>query len=282
MIKKVCSDIRLAKLYLSIPDFTAIGYIIASISDIPFNLALLDCNIDMEAVNALLAELKYDKVEQLSLTGLDIGLVSSTDMQCIRKLLSRLPSLKTLSVKASNKVRGSNVDKDYCIQLPNVTKFSVISIEINQLYPLNNLSFSKLTELNLRGSIGRSFYIDQLADGLHDCLQLEMLDISANSIEETDAHILSSSLKCCKNLKRFNIRDNKISKLGIIAIIKSLELLGHLKLNSYDITENEFNDIDLPILLKPITGLQLLGMGLNYEASISLLSSSKCCKSSKN
>lgn len=272
LVTAVESNIWLKGLFLSVPDFTALGYI-ANASKIPFNLSLRNCNIDIEAVDSMLSEMS-DNTGQL--IGLNIDPVCSIDMECVRKLLSTLSSLKCVTIRAVDKVLlYSELDTIARIKLPDVIELVVINTEIGHFNLLHDLSYDKLTKLNLRGSIGRSIYIEPIKDGLHCCTQLKELDLSANNLNEVDAKLLASGLKWCENLKRIYVNNNRITKSGICAVLKSLGLLSHLKLYTSDIIENDFNDQDLPIFLKPISGLRSLVIKLNSEVSDSLLSNSR-------
>ncbi len=164
VLKNVQYNILLDDKYLSTPDFAAIGYV-TNITVLPTKLTLLNCNINVEAVDALVSEM--EKRARCSLQGLHIETeaVGNAQIECIQKLLSNFGSLKHLFIRATKVVREfkSFHPESLGFQFSNLTELTLINVDVTPLLPLRDLAFTNLMTLHFKGdSIG----IEVLATGL--------------------------------------------------------------------------------------------------------------------
>ena len=270
LIKAISYNILLEEKYLSTSDFAAIGYVVST-SIFPFKLSLIDCSFDSTSIDALLSEMGDEAKNLLHDLHIQTKIVDTTEIRSFGKFLPHLQSLKCLFLKAGQKIWPNYADK-FFIKLANVTELSIINTEIQLLMPLNDLPYTKLTKLNLRGSIRKSSEIEVLAGGLQYCRKLEELDLSDNNIDECG--LLADSLKDCRSLKRFNISDNNnIPNSGVIAILNCFGQLQNLELKSTDIVPpNRLSDGDL---LYHLNHLESLDISLNTINSRSFWLNSK-------
>ena len=99
LLKSIHYHIKLKNNYLSTPDFTAIGYV-TNTTVIPTELSLLNCNINIEAIDALLSEIRDRARQSVQSLHVETVTVDTTQMECMKKLLANLRSLKHLFIKA--------------------------------------------------------------------------------------------------------------------------------------------------------------------------------------
>ena len=97
LLKSENYHIQLADKYLTTPDFTAMGYIMNK-SVLPVTLSLKNCKINIEAIDAML----------LQMTGKTRCLLQTlyfksrdADMECVKRLLINIKSLKKLTLKTN-------------------------------------------------------------------------------------------------------------------------------------------------------------------------------------
>ncbi len=268
LLKMIQYNIQITDKYLSTPDFTALGYV-ADKSVLPVKLALSNCNINVEAVTSLLSELRPG-VDHL-LQGLHIVTksIDSTELTCIKKLLSNMGALKYLHIegkeeKLTTDFEGTSEIHKY--QPTKMTELSLINTRIRPLLHLGDLPFKSLRTLNLKGSIGEFNEFKVLADGLKCSERLQELNISSNEICGESARLLAVSLKGCRSLERINISDNKISRSEVINVLNSLRWCK-LKVKAVEITNQHdtlcLSDEDLLTHLKEFANLQSLDISLD-------------------
>ncbi len=236
-LRAVDYHIQLERKYLSMPDFTAMGYI-ANTSDFSLKLSLINCNINSEAVDALLFEMVEGAWHSIYSLHIETGTVDTAQMECIKMLLTYLGSLKYLFIEASQKSEHPPANTANKIKLPNLTEVSIIKTDFGQLILFDDCtSCVKLTKLILQGNLRRPNEIEVLARGLQYCKNLKELNLSCNQIDSKGASLLASGLKCCKSLERFNISESYIPKSGVIAILDGIKHLSKLKLKPADMIQ---------------------------------------------
>ena len=255
LVKARNQHIQLKKIYLNITDFTAIGFI-AKRSDVPFKLSILQC-FNVTAINALLSEME-DKTRQSALKGLHVAMemeVMDTETAgCIQRLLTGLEYL-FVHVRKERKFNPASINytcEKSGIKLANLTEVAIINRP--SLLCLSDLSYSKLTKLNLHGSAVNETAI--LADGLQHCKNLTELDLGANNINAMDAQALASALTNCTRLEKFCIRDNIIANEGSRALTASLGQCPNLKI--LDISNNSIGHVKIELLFDNISNLTSL------------------------
>lgn len=145
--------------YLSTPDFTALGYV-ANRSVLPTKLSLINCNMNIDAIDAVLSELERHSLQELHIV------MDSTQVGCIRKLLANLGTLKSIFIETKFKELATELPQDVEYQLNNVTKLSLINTDISQLMDLGAINFTTLTILNLKDSTLGTSGVQALFHGL--------------------------------------------------------------------------------------------------------------------
>ena len=246
LLKAIHYHFQLADKYLSTPDFTAIGYV-TNTTVIPTKLSLLNCNINVEAIDALLSEME-DRARH-SLQGLHVATetVDSAQMECIKKLLANLGSLKDLSIEAKMMTEFESPTEVTGNQLTNLTELSLINIDIGPL--VNAFVFSDLTKLKLYFK-GGSRYFGVLVAGLKN---LKDLDISSNNIDNKGAKLLAKSLKNCNSLERINLSNNNIKSSGVAAIFESSGVAVIFEnLKELDVSSNSIDNKGAKLLAKSL------------------------------
>ena len=102
LLKSIHYQIQLKDNYLSTPDFTSIGYV-TNTAVIPTKLSLLNCNINVESIDALLSEMEDRARHSVQSLHLQTETDNTTEMESISKLLANLGSLKYLFIGAKVK-----------------------------------------------------------------------------------------------------------------------------------------------------------------------------------
>ena len=241
--------------YLSIQDFTAIGYVMAN-STLPIELSINGCNTSTEAIDALLAEVGDKSVKSLKFTQFEMN---DEHIQCIKKLLLNLESLKVISfssiyddeswnkcmrdvfasTNSSSSLTADNVSvSKHCTEIQEL-KLRSVSVESKTL--LNILHyFTTLESLDLTYSIENDA-VEGLANGLSHCRNLKKLNVSHNELDAEHAIVLASDLCFCTSLETVVLSTNPIGKKGAVAIIHSLRRCSNFKelLIDYNDIEND-------------------------------------------
>ena len=98
LLKSEKYHIQLVNKYLTTPDFTAMGYIMNK-SVQPVTLSLKNCKINIEAIDAMLLQMTGETrclLQTLHFESLD------ADMECVKRILINVKSLKKLTLKTSS------------------------------------------------------------------------------------------------------------------------------------------------------------------------------------
>ena len=97
LLKSKKYHIQLVDKYLTTPDFTAMGYIMNK-SVLPVTLSLKNCKINIEAIDAMLLQMTGERslLQTLHFESLD------ADMECVKRILINVKSLKKLTLKISS------------------------------------------------------------------------------------------------------------------------------------------------------------------------------------
>ena len=256
VLKSMEYHIQLKNEYLSIPDFTAVGYV-TSQSVISTKLSITNCNVDIEAINALLSEIKGKGKPQLQQLYFKSEKFTTDDLECLKILQEILKSsLQVLSVSAHSKINDCALHLDS--NFADLTKLSLSSVDFGRH---NTGACEKLTTLNLSQSITNFDAIQRLTLFFQSCVSLKDLDISFNEINDEGATVLASGLKYCRSLEGIIISNNQLTKNGVHEIFKSLQQC-HLKIESKNIISKNhgMNDQILLSILEDCTSLQTLSL----------------------
>lgn len=292
-------DVYLQAKYLSTADFTALGFI-ANVSDLLFKLSLVDCIVNIDAVDAFDTEVTHAGNNALKSLHVETVSASTDQMQCIGKMLACLRSLDHMFVKERGKKCICLVDNKEIPKLSNFTDVSLINIDIPHFGPvLDELPYNSLTSLNLSQSIKRrnelltvAYHLvgcrslkkcnlscngidgdgaNVIVDRMCACTNLEELNICRNDIDELSTDILANSLQHWRSLETFNICDNFIRSSAVPPILNALKQSINLKLKSADISQYQLSDKDLLHYLGSFPQLHSLDITLGTE-SLALIS----------
>ena len=127
-LKAVCKHIKIASNYLSVPDFTAIGYVVNMMSKLPIQLTLLNCNFGIEEVDAFLFAMRAESRQLLQGLHIEVQTADAAMMECMKKLLANLGQLDSFFLKATTMTTFSDFSSAVGKQLTNLTKLSLINL----------------------------------------------------------------------------------------------------------------------------------------------------------
>ena len=241
LLKTINYHIELSNKYLSTPDFTAIGYV-TDTTVIPIKLSLL--NVNEEAIDALLSEMKDRARASIHSLHMKTEALDDTQMKSIQKLLANLVLLRHLSLKAkeARKLDIPPLAVDY--QFSNLTRLSLVNIDIPSLFHPRSLAFLNLSILTFKGDTEG---LQVIAVGLQHSKDLTKLNLSGSHTEElttskgdiegleafavglkcgkkqsgNNVQVLAESLKNCKCLKEINISDSSLPCSMVEGILES-------------------------------------------------------------
>ena len=257
-LKAVHRHIKIANKYLSIPDFTAIGYVVNKMSALPTKLSLIDCNFTIEEVDALLSEMGPKSRQLLQGLHIEEEIVDAAKMGCVEKLFTNL-RLKNLFLKAKTKTTLENFHPPVGehVQFTCLTELSLVNVEITALQLLIDMHAMKdLRVLNLEGSIieGCTLFLD----GLKYCSNLQELNARGVNISWESAMTLSSSLQACRDFERITL-DGGICTTTILRSLTEHKM----KIVSEDIG---LSIVNLIYCLRDFTNLKSLDICLKTTA----------------
>ena len=290
LLKSMNYHIQLDDKYLSTPDFTAIGYVINT-SVLPTGISIINCNINREAIDALLSEVEDKAKHSLQALHYVSERIQSTDVACIVKLLTNFGSLKVLNIKSRKKSRAVQYPCQKCVTYSFTDIAELMIYNTNIIGPtslLQNLKdFTKLKKLCLTNCIETLSDVKNLADGLKKCGKncLKELDVSSNNMSKEGAELLANGLQHCRNLERVNIGDNDMTTYGVILILDSIRYC-RLKIKSVEILSQKncvITNGELFFILKDCVNLQALFTHLvASDDNRDLLNFSTYCKRWRN
>ena len=267
VLKAIEYHISLANITLTTPDFTAIGYISnTSVQQRPITLTLMQCNIDSDAVEAML----YDR-SRLCIQSLHVEM-DAIQIECMTRLLTCLSALTCLSIKAkafeihprASQLTPNDHPRVLTKLVSHITSLSVIHVDLSQLLFLGDLPLRTVQTLNLVGTIVGFTEIKILAIALRSCQTLKELDVSSNNIGSEGASELASGLNSCSNLEKINISNNALTENSLQEILYSLRK-NKLKVIAEELTiqkECVISSSDLLIGLEHCSNLQSLHISL--------------------
>ena len=219
--------------YLTKPDFTALGYVLANNdTSSPITLSLIHCSFDESGINALLSEtgnkscsLQTLKYSSDSLDEVMIG--------CLEKLLPLSRSLQCLDLSCSSATTQyslETISSSIAMSCSSLTELSVSNISIG---PSNVLSECKqLTKLTLANIIGEA-ELEMLVATLKNCTSLQVslriLHLVDANLDAAGAIAISSSLKHCTALTTLNLSGNQIGKEGAQALASGFQYWPNLQ-----------------------------------------------------
>ena len=217
--------------YLSTPDFTAIGYVMAKALT-PIKLSLVHCNMNDEAINALLSEIG-DYTSLLKTLHYTSESIDEEQIKRIKKLLIHSNSLEILSLTAEFKATDAYyLDTFSSIVMKcfkNVTEFCLESIAVGSKTLHNILHYcTKLEKFKLKNSIEVED-VHFLISGLKYCTTLKTLDLSDNNIGDEGAKILAKGLGICRRLDTLLLNNNCINDEGTSCLLQSLKENSNLR-----------------------------------------------------
>ena len=268
LLKAIHYHFKLADKYLSTPDFTAMGYVTNS-TVIPTKLSLLNCQVNIEAINALLSEMDDRAMHSIQGLHIETETVDSSQMECIKKLLYNLGSLEDLFIEAKVSTKLESFPEVVGRQFSSLTEISIINVDSTPL--LREFTFKNLI-LHFKG--GNSEF-KSLVDSLKHCDNLKELDVSGNDIDSDDVKLLAESLKDCCSLERIDISNNYISNSGVAAILTSLRHCN-LKVNMAELAYEQ--DGELLQHLEQLTNMQSLEISISKKYFKSFCACSKSWK----
>ena len=212
LLKSKKYHIRLTDKYLTIPDYTAMGYIM-NISVMPVKLSLKNCKINIEAIDAMLLQMTGETrclLQTLNFESCD------ADMECVKKLLINVKSLKKLTLKTNN--RRASIDKIQALAegLKSCTELKELDISNNGIWDG-----------------------ETLATGLTSCRNLERICIRNNGLSTDGVRAIFKEIG--SSILKLNNQDiiigNNITDKTFIGILQHCTNLQSLE------TQMEFKDI---------------------------------------
>lgn len=134
LMKSTNYHVQIAMEYLSTPDFTAIGYVMNS-SDCPTQPSLIDCNVNIEAIDAILSEMDDASKDLLQGLHFEVESFDATENLCMNKLLSNIKSLKYFTVTARSDIWTRSKDNNAIVDgdFPNLTQIHVVNVNVEKL-----------------------------------------------------------------------------------------------------------------------------------------------------
>ena len=208
LLKSKRYHMQLNGTYLTTPDFTAMGYIINA-SVLPVTLSLTNCKINFEAIDAMMLQMQ-DKtclLKDLCITSCD------TDMECVKKLLGNIKSVKRLVVGLTKAT--SHITSTHQVQL--------LADGLKEC--------TKLEELDISGN-----YLEcgtTLATGLTSCSNLQIIRIHDNNISADGISAIFKEIRNCK----LKVKQQDITKGNNITNADFIDILQHCtNLQSLEIT----------------------------------------------
>ena len=260
LLKSLSYHIELNNKYLSTPDLTAMGYVINT-SESPIRLSVTNCNINIEAIDALLTEMEDRAKHSLQALHYESEIIENEEVQCIVKLLVNFGSLKTLCIESRKKAKvvPSVYSKSVTYHFSDITELMVYNLDIRQTHLLHNLpQFAKLETICLINCIPSLEDIEKFAGNLGAwCTNLKNVNVSSNNISNKGAMMLANGMQYCRSPENIDISNNKITIFGhsrksktLQAKIKSSEIINQKK--------NMINNGELFCSLEACTNLQSL------------------------
>ena len=191
--------------YLTTPDFTALGYVLANNNtSSPITLSLIHCSFNDSAIDALFSETgnKPCLLQTLKYSSNSLDEVMLGYLEKLLPFFSR--SLQCLDLSASHATTQHSLE--------------TISSSIAK-------SCSSLTELNVRNvSIGASN-----VQYVSECKQLAKLTLVEAKLDAAGAIAISSSLKHCTVLTTLNLSGNQIGVEGARALSSRFQYWPNLR-----------------------------------------------------
>lgn len=217
LLKALQYKLQLVDKFLSVQDFTAIGYILNT-SVVPTKLSIIRCNVNIEAINAVLLQLG-EKGKSL-IQGLHFEFLSfdrpfvihsgqrfefqvadCTDSECINKLLIKLTGLRKLSLRAGHKA-ALDLNSDFNM----VRNYSANVIKTQDLShtfdTISNSCAVRLTELRVENAFIQA---ESLIRILHSCCSLTNLALVTSVLYSWQVQALEDGLRFCTNLQELDI-----------------------------------------------------------------------------
>ena len=171
LLKSEKYRIQLVDKYLTTPDFTAMGYIMNK-SVLPVTLSLKNCKINIEAIDAMLLQMTGETrclLQTLYFESRD------ADMECVKRLLINVKSLKKLILKT------------------NINKGSIDNIQALADGLKNCTELKELDISNTGIQDGKT-----LATGLTSCRNLEKICIRDNGLSSNGVRAIFKEIGSCK------------------------------------------------------------------------------------
>lgn len=215
-----------------LPDFTAIGYIMAA-TLVPISLSFKYCDMLVEDIDALWSRASDRKALPVHALIYSVDSLNSTHIKCLEKLVANFESLKCLCLSA--KVKGSEHDLAVVIGLlhNSCSDFIELSLE-NISISKNTLEVilpegNKIEKLALIQSIDSS-EVKALADGLRRSENLKELNVDDNNLSGKEARVIAESLKFCKKIETVSMKENCLSSGDVSTIQQTLIRCKHVEL----------------------------------------------------
>ena len=204
----------------------------------PFSLSLYNCDVNSEAISIVLSRhANYPMLQELKYY---INHLNQFEVKCLEQCLSHFKSIKSFTLSARYKLNSCSLDDMYPIQAFSITNLKIPAWpKTLKTILCNNKGIRHLTLCHCIGTAE----IQVLAEHITHCNELRKLDISRNYLVDSDAEILTGSLKFCTRLKTIIIRYNRFSNEGVIALLQSLKHCS-LVIHSRDIMRSNGVIID--------------------------------------
>jgi Ran GTPase-activating protein (RanGAP) involved in mRNA processing and transport len=215
LLEQVRATLTFEQKHLTTPDFTALGYVLAKTST-PLSLSFKYCDIDIEAVNAMLSEIDKDSLYIYALQYYS----GKVDCKCLCKMLHRSGSLSSLEIFSRDvKIELRSDSFKYCTNLTTLCANNVL-LGLNNLQTVAS-QCKGLQELVLNDSILVS-ELCLLNKIIEKCKMLKVLNISNNRLGKA-AESLSPGLALSQNLESFIVSRNSIDSAGVTVLLESVK-----------------------------------------------------------
>ena len=163
--------------YLTTPDFTALGYVLANNTSSPITLSLIHCSFNDSGIDALLSE-TGNKPCLLQTLEYSSDSLDEVMLGCLEKLLPFSRSLQCLDLSCSNATTQYNLETISSTLARSCSSLRELSVSNIPIGPSNVLSECKqLAKLTLTNIVGEAEFV-MLAATLRTCTSLENVKIS--------------------------------------------------------------------------------------------------------
>lgn len=257
LLKSMHYHISLQKQYLTTPDFTALGFVVSK-SLFPVSLSIKHCEINIEAIDALLAEVDDTGKHLLQNLHLESKVIEA---EVVDKLLASLTSVEVLGIVSANRLVIKERFSTSNYKLSNLREIRVTNLSISSMTLLTAMKHClQLEVLHMINSLNKSD-IPLLAELLKNYRCLKDLNLSKNSINDAHALILANGLHVCDSLQRIQIGNSLyyivLSRVGVTAVLQALQ---HSPLEVYfeDFKHTQLTNMDLLNSLEHHTKLKSL------------------------